>query len=64
MVGLVNRPELNGVRGRMLRHIPDKDRWKVKLNGGQCIAALKRENFILIDDNAEDEPLAPGEELD
>ena len=45
VTGLVNRPELNGVRGRVVRHIPDKDRWLVKLTGGHGKASLKAENM-------------------
>ena len=45
VMGLVNRPELNGVRGRVVRHIPDKDRWLVKLTGGHGKASLKAENM-------------------
>ena len=40
VTGLVNRPELNGVRGRVVRHIPGKDRWLVKLNDGHGKASL------------------------
>ena len=46
VTGLVNRPELNGVRGRLVRHIPGKDRWEVKLNDGHGKVALKIENLI------------------
>ena len=46
--GLVNRPELNGVRGRVVRHIPGKDRWLVKLNDGHGKASLKAENMRVI----------------
>ena len=45
MTGLVNRPELNGVRGRVVRHIPGKDRWLVKLKDGHGKASLKAENM-------------------
>ena len=45
VTGLVNRPELNGVRGRVVRHIPGKDRWLVKLNDGHGKASLKAENM-------------------
>ena len=45
VTGLVNRPELNGVRGRVVRHIPSKDRWLVKLNDGHGEASLKAENM-------------------
>ena len=48
VMGLVNRPELNGVRGRVVRHIPDKDRWLVKLTGGHGKASLKAENMRII----------------
>ena len=40
MTGLVNRPELNGVRGVVVRYIPGKDRWEVKLNDGHGKASL------------------------
>ena len=40
VTGLVNRPELNGVRGRVVRYIPGKDRWEVKLNDGHGKASL------------------------
>merc|ERR1712070_1032971 len=45
VTGLVNRPELNGVRGRVVRHIPGNDRWLVKLNDGHGKASLKPENM-------------------
>ena len=48
VTGLVNRPELNGVRGRVVRHIPGKDRWEVKLNDGHGKASLKAENMRII----------------
>ena len=49
MTGLVNRPELNGVRGRVVRHIPGKDRWLVKLNDGHGEASLlKAENMRIL----------------
>ena len=48
VTGLVNRPELNGVRGRVVRHIPGKDRWLVKLNDGHGKASLKAENMRII----------------
>ena len=40
VTGLVNRPELNGVRGVVVRYIPGKDRWEVKLNDGHGKASL------------------------
>ena len=45
VTGLVNRPELNGVRGRVVRYIPGKDRWEVKLNDGHGKATLKALNL-------------------
>ena len=45
VMGLVNRPELNGARGRVVQHIPGKDRWLVKLNNGHGEASLKAENI-------------------
>ena len=48
VTGLVNRPELNGVRGRVVRHIPGKDRWLVKLNDGHGKASLKAENMRIM----------------
>ena len=48
VTGLVNRPELNGVRGRVVRHIPGKDRWLVKLNDGHGKATVKAENMRII----------------
>ena len=48
VTGLVNRPELNGVRGRVVRHIPDKDLWEVKLKDGHGKASLKAVNFQLV----------------
>ena len=45
VTGLVNRPELNGVRGRVVRYISDKDRWLVELNDGHGKASLKAENM-------------------
>ena len=48
VTGLVNRPELNGVRGRVVRHIPGKDRWEVKLNDGHGKASLKVANLRLV----------------
>ena len=48
VTGLVNRPELNGVRGRVVRHIPGKDRWEVKLNDGHGEASLKAENMRIL----------------
>ena len=45
VTGLVNRPELNGVRGRVVRHIPGKNRWEVKLNDGHGKATVKAENM-------------------
>ena len=47
-MGLVNRPELNEVRGRVVRYIPGKDRWLVKLNDGHGKASLKTENMRII----------------
>jgi len=51
VTGLVNRPELNGVRGRVVRHIPGKDRWEVELSDGHGKvnhnATLKAENMRL-----------------
>ena len=40
VTGLVNRPELNGVSGVVVRYIPGKDQWEVKLNGGHGKASL------------------------
>ena len=45
VTGLVNRPELNGVRGRVVRHIPGKERWEVKLNDGHGKMSLKDGNL-------------------
>ena len=45
VTGLVNRPELNGVRGRVVRYIPGKNRWLVKLNDGHGKATVKAENM-------------------
>ena len=45
LTGLVNRPELNGVRGRVVRYISDKDWWLVELNDGHGKASLKAENM-------------------
>ena len=45
VTGLVNRPEMNGVKGRVVQHIPSKDRWEVKLNDGHDKASLKAENM-------------------
>ena len=42
VTGLVNRPELNGVRGRVVRYIPGKDRWEVKLNDGHGNGTTER----------------------
>ena len=47
-MGLVNRPELNGVRGRVVRHIPSKDRWEVKLNDGHGKATLNAVNMQIM----------------
>ena len=48
VMGLVNRPELNGVRGRVVRYIPGKDRWLVELNDGHGKARLKELNMHLV----------------
>ena len=48
MTGLVNRPELNGVRGRVVRHITAKDRWEVKLRDGHGKATVKSENMRIL----------------
>ena len=48
VTGLMNRPELNGVRGRVVRHIPGKDRWLVKLNDDHGEASLKAENMRIM----------------
>ena len=49
VTGLVNRPELNGVRGRVVRYIPGKDRWEVKLNDGHGkISLLKAANLLVL----------------
>ena len=48
VTGLVNRPELNGVRGRVVRYIPGKDRWLVKLNNERGEASLKAMNLRLV----------------
>ena len=40
VTGLVNRPELNGVSGVVVRYIPGKDRWEVNLNDGHGKASL------------------------
>ena len=46
-MGLVNRPQLNGVRGTIMRHIPAKDRWEVELNDGHGKVSLKALNMRL-----------------
>ena len=48
VTGLVNRPEMNGVKGRVVRHIPSKDRWEVKLNNGHGKATLKAVNLRVV----------------
>ena len=48
VTGLVNRPELNGVRGRVVRHIPGRDRWEVKLNDGHGKATVKAVDLRVI----------------
>ena len=48
VTGLVNRPELNGVRGRVVRHIPGKDRWEVKLKDGHGKASLNAANMRVV----------------
>ena len=48
MTGLVNRPELNRVRGRVVRYIFSKDQWEVKLNDGHGKATVKAENLRII----------------
>ena len=49
VTGLVNRPELNGVRGRVVRHIPGKGRWEVKLNvGNGKVSLLKAANLQVV----------------
>ena len=48
MTGLVNRPELNGVRGTVVRRIPGKDRWEVKLKDGHGKASLKIVNLRVV----------------
>ena len=46
VTGLVNRPELNGVRGRVVRYIPGKERWEVRLNDGHGkVSLLKPANL-------------------
>ena len=45
VTGLVNRPELNGVRGRVVRNIPGSNWWEVELNAGQGKVSLKAANF-------------------
>ena len=45
VTGLVNRPELNGVRGRVVRYISSKDSWEVELTGGHGKASLKAANL-------------------
>ena len=41
VTGLVNRPELNGVRGRVVQSIPGNGRWVVELNDGYGKVKLK-----------------------
>ena len=48
VTGLVNRPELNGVRGRVVRRIPGTDRWEVKLKDGHGKASLKVVNLRFV----------------
>ena len=50
VTGLVNGPELNGVRGRVVRHIPSKNRWQVKLKYGHGKASLRTENLMVLRD--------------
>ena len=47
VTGLVNRPELNGARARVVRYI-DKDQWEVKLNDGYGIVAVKSVNLRVV----------------
>ena len=46
--GLIKRPELNGVRGKVLRHIPAKGRWEVELSDGHGVVALKPGNITSV----------------
>ena len=48
VTGLVNRPELNGVRGRVVRYIPGKDLWEVELKNGHGRSSLKAENMRVV----------------
>ena len=48
VTGLVKRPELNGVRGRVVRRIPGTDRWQVKLKDGHGKASLKVVNLRVV----------------
>ena len=48
LTGLVNRPELNGVRGRVVRYIPGKDLWEVELKNGHGRSSLKAENMRVV----------------
>ena len=48
VTGLVNRPEPNGVRGRVVRHIPGKDLWEVELKDGHGKASLKASNMLVM----------------
>ena len=43
--GLRSSPELNGVRGRVVRHMPDTHRYEVKVPGLSGTKALKASNF-------------------
>ncbi len=41
-------PELNGVKGRLVRFDPNKLRWQVELGDGHSAKAVKPQNLKLL----------------
>ena len=48
VTGRLHRPELIGVRGRVVRFLYARDRWEVDLNDGHGLVALKAVNLRII----------------
>ena len=48
VTGLLHRPELIGVRGRVVRFLYARDRWEVDLNDGHGLVALRAVNLRLL----------------
>jgi len=44
--GLVSRADLNGREAKLLKHLPERGRWNVRVAGGEL--AVKRENLALV----------------